>query len=163
MRLLLVMLLTGCASLPSVPVTPALATGGVIASVGGAGSDPMLAWVGGLCTIAGVIAWVVTRTFGLRAICVGIGMILLNHVLARYGHFIFLPAVVVTGAISLTYGFLTIRRMLRVRKESSSCWLRPSPRCSAASSSPSSSAASDSVPAGGSNDGPATSATEGDP
>jgi len=158
MRLLPVMLLTGCASLSSAPVTPEYSTGGMIASVGGAGSDPMLAWVGGLCTIAGVIAWVVTRTFGLRAICVGIGMILLNHVLARYGHFIFLPAVIVTGAISLTYGFLTIKRMLRIRKESSSCWLRLFPRSSAASGSPSSSAASASAAAGGSAASPAASA-----
>ncbi len=152
------LVLAGCASMPSLTSSSGLADAATTVT-GGTGADPILSYLGGLCTVAGVIAMVITRgSMGGRAIIVGIALILLNHVIARYGHWLFLPAVVATGAISLTYGYLTIQRMLTHRKGNLSCFLRPSRRCSAASGSVSSSAPSDSAPASTASPAPAPSA-----
>tara|TARA_Y100001938_G_scaffold148703_1_gene233227 strand:+ start:933 stop:1286 length:354 start_codon:yes stop_codon:yes gene_type:complete len=84
--------------------------------------DPMLSWIGGLSTIAGIVALMGTQgRMGLRAVVIGIGMILLNQAIARYSDWLFWPAIIATGGISLTYGFLTIRRMVRHRKEQHVC------------------------------------------
>ena len=107
--------LTACISTPRVAHHPL--AGGLDLVTAPAQVDPMLSWVGGLCIVAGVVSWVVTRTFGLRAILVGIGLILLNTAVGRYGDWLFLPTIIATGAISLAYAFITIRRMLRHRKE----------------------------------------------
>ena len=83
--------------------------------------DPMLSWIGGLSTIAGIVALVLTRgSMGLRAVVIGIGLVLLNQAIARYGDWLFLPTIIATGAISVVYAFITIRRMLRHRKENGS-------------------------------------------
>jgi len=151
-------LLTGCVSPPGIMHHGGTSVSEIASGVSGSGADPMLSYLGGACTVAGVIAWVVTRTFGLRAIFVGIGLILLNHVIARYGHWLFLPAVIATAAVSLTYGYLTIQRMLSHRRGNSPCFLRPSRHSSVPSGSASSSAQSASGQAGTSRHAPAPSA-----
>ena len=80
--------------------------------------DPMLSWIGGLSTVAGILALVLTRgSVGTRAIVIGIGLVLLNQAIARYGDWLFLPTLIATGAVSVTYGYITIRRMMRLRQE----------------------------------------------
>tara|TARA_R110002110_G_scaffold71771_6_gene191504 strand:- start:411 stop:710 length:300 start_codon:yes stop_codon:yes gene_type:complete len=80
--------------------------------------DLMLSWIGGLSTVAGIVALVLTRgSMGLRAVVIGIGLVLLNQAIARYGDFLFLPTIIATGAISVAYAYFTIRRMMRHRKE----------------------------------------------
>jgi hypothetical protein len=113
----LLLVLVGCMSAP-VAAPPLLggASGFLPSTSAVASVDPMLSWVGGLCIITGVISWVVTRSYGLRAILVGIGLVLLNQAMARFGNWLFVPTLAATGAISLTYAFVTIRRMLRLRK-----------------------------------------------
>ena len=80
--------------------------------------DPMLSWLGGLSTLAGIVALVLTRgSMGLRAVVIGIGIVLLNQAIARYGDWLFVPTLAATGAISVSYAVITIRRMVRHRKE----------------------------------------------
>jgi hypothetical protein len=80
--------------------------------------DLMLSWIGGLSTVAGIVALVLTRgSMGLRAVVIGIGLVLLNQAIARYGDFLFLPTITATGAVSVAYAYITIRRLLRHRKE----------------------------------------------
>jgi len=80
--------------------------------------DPMLSWLGGLSTLAGIVALVLTRgSMGLRAVIIGIGIVLLNQAIARYGDWLFVPTLAATGAISVSYAVITIRRMVRHRRE----------------------------------------------
>jgi len=111
--------LAGCVSTPA--ARPSSFMGGLGAGVDAAQTsnvDPMLSWIGGLSMVAGIGALVLTRgSMGLRAVVIGIGLVLLGQAVARYGDWLFLPTIVATGAISLAYAFITIRRMLRHRKE----------------------------------------------
>ena len=85
---------------------------------GGLHFDPMLSWIGGLSTLAGIVALVLTRgSMGLRAVIIGIGIVLLNQAIARYGDWLFVPTLAATGAISVSYAVITIRRMVRHRRE----------------------------------------------
>lgn len=80
------------------------------------GMDPVLSWVGGLATIAGIVALVVTRgSLGTRAVVIGVGLVLLNQIIARYSDWLFLPVLIATGAVSLTYGYRTIQQVLKHR------------------------------------------------
>lgn len=111
--------LVGCVSTSA--ARPASFIGGLGAGVDAAQTsnvDPMLSWIGGLSMVAGIGALVLTRgSMGLRAVVIGIGLVLLGQAVARYGDWLFVPTIVATGAISLAYAFITIRRMLRHRKE----------------------------------------------
>lgn len=85
-------------------------------SVTHSGLDPVLSWVGAAATICGIIALVLTRgTLGVRAVVIGVGLVLLNQAIARYSDWLFLPVLLATGAVSLTYGYRTIQQMLRHR------------------------------------------------
>ena len=73
----------------------------------------MLSWIGGLSILGGIAAMVITRgSMGTRALGVGIGLILLNYAVARYAHWIFIPVLVATAAISLTYAYQIVRKAL---------------------------------------------------
>ena len=82
-----------------------------------AGYDPVLSFVAAACLLAGVAALVVTRgKLGTRAVVVGLGLVILNYVLAAFAAWLFIPVLVATGAISLGYAYTTVRRMLAMRK-----------------------------------------------
>lgn len=84
------------------------------------GLDPVLSWVGGLATIAGIIALVITRgSLGSRAVFIGVGLVLLNQIIARYSGWLFVPVLIATGSVSLVYGYRTVRQVLKRRKGSS--------------------------------------------
>tara|TARA_R110000803_G_scaffold148551_6_gene214034 strand:+ start:288 stop:587 length:300 start_codon:yes stop_codon:yes gene_type:complete len=81
------------------------------------GMDPVLSWVGGVAMISGIIALVLTRgAIGIRAVVIGLICLLLNQAIARYSDWLFLPVLIATGAVSLTYGYRTIKQVLRHRK-----------------------------------------------
>ena len=111
--------LTGCFSASK--VVPPSFTQGMSLSAPTADAvhfDPMLSWLGGLSTLAGIVALVLTRgSMGVRAVVIGIGIVLLNQAIARYGDWLFVPTLAATGAISVSYAVITIRRMVRHRKE----------------------------------------------
>ena len=110
--------LVGCLSAPK-GYAPSISSGfGLNAASDISQADPMLSGLGGWSTIAGIIALVITRgSMGLRAVVIGIGLVLLNQAIARYGDWLFIPTLAASGAISLSYAYLTIRRMVRLKKE----------------------------------------------
>ncbi len=79
----------------------------------------MLSWIGGLAILGGIAALVITRgTIGVRALLIGIGLVLLNYAVARYADWIFIPVLVASAAISLTYAYKIVRQALITKKES---------------------------------------------
>ena len=81
-----------------------------------------LSWIGGLATLAGIVAIVITRgTFGARAIVLGVGLIILNFAIANYLAWILIPSLIGTGGISLTWSYLTIRKLIKNKKEFCKC------------------------------------------
>lgn len=82
-----------------------------------AGHDPVLSFVAAACLLAGVAALVVTRgKLGTRAVVVGLGLVVLNYVLASFAAWLFIPVLVATGAISLGYAYTIVRRLLAIRR-----------------------------------------------
>ena len=61
---------------------------------------------------------VITRgAIGIRAVGIGIGLVLLNYAVARYADWIFIPILVATAAISLTFGYRVVRKAMTKKKE----------------------------------------------
>jgi len=78
----------------------------------------MLSWVGGLATIAGIAALVVTRgALGGRAVIIGVCLVVLNFAIANYLSWILLPMLVGTGCISLAWSYVTIKQMILKKQE----------------------------------------------
>jgi hypothetical protein len=78
----------------------------------------VLSWVGGIATMAGILALMITRgTMGMKAIIIGCLLIVLNFAIANYLSWILVPALVATGAISLSWSYVTIKQMLIKKKE----------------------------------------------
>ena len=116
----LCLVLAGCISPPNTggglgnPV-PFMEAGATTAS----NQTNMLSWIGGLSILGGIAALVITRgAMGTRALAVGVGLILLNYAVARYAHWIFVPVLLSTAAISLTYAFQIVRKaILKMRND----------------------------------------------
>lgn len=112
----------GCSSLPSsgsifgsstVSGVSGATKGAVNTVVNPAGALSILSVVGGLSTFAGIAALVITKgAMGFRAILGGIGLCLINYAVSMYADWIFIPAIIATGIISLAFGYKTIREML---------------------------------------------------
>jgi hypothetical protein len=69
-----------------------------------ANCSPMLSWLGGFCTLCGMALLVLTGgRMGWRPLIGGIIFVIINYALAMYADWIFLPVVIATGAISLTW------------------------------------------------------------
>tara|TARA_Y100001973_G_C5208848_1_gene343755 strand:+ start:11010 stop:11384 length:375 start_codon:yes stop_codon:yes gene_type:complete len=82
-----------------------------------AAHDPVLSFVAAACLLAGVAALVVTRgQMGTRAVVVGLGLCILNYVLAYFAAWLFVPVLIATGAVSLAYAYATVRKLIRMRK-----------------------------------------------
>ena len=108
------LLLTSCAGPRIMPSHSTIDN--AAAAVTNSGLDPVLSWVGAAATICGIIALVVTRgSLGIRAVVIGVGLVLLNQAIARYSDWLFLPVLIATGAVSLTYGYRTIQQVLKRR------------------------------------------------
>ena len=74
----------------------------------------MLSWVGGIATIAGICALVMTRGgMGMRAVLVGVALCILNFIVATYADLILIPVLVVTGVVSISWGYITWKQFLK--------------------------------------------------
>lgn len=112
--LLLSLFLIGCKTFPNVS-TPSVNPTNVAAAIvpGKEGCDPTLSLVGGLCCIAGMVLMVVTKgTMGIRPVLGGAGFVVLNYILCEYAEYFFIPAAIVTGAISLAWGGKIIYKII---------------------------------------------------
>ena len=73
----------------------------------------ILSVIGGFCLLAGMILLVLTRgSMGWRGVIGGVSMIVVNYLIALYAAWIFIPVVVITGAISLAWGWRIIVRII---------------------------------------------------
>ncbi len=108
------LLLTGCHSPmrafePSAPSSVSDIAVGVHSTSG----LILLSWVGGISTLAGIAALVITRgSMGLRAVIAGVCLVLLNVVVANYLSWIMIPVLVATGCVSLCWAYVTIRGLI---------------------------------------------------
>jgi hypothetical protein len=112
-------LLTGCSSLHSIvipksanPVTEA------ITSVQPTETLTILSGVGGICLLAGMALLVISRgTLGWRPVIGGVLLVILNYAVAEFAEWIFFPAIIATGAISLCWGWSVVCNILKIHKE----------------------------------------------
>ena len=88
--------------------------GHVAREVSSAGNElAMLSWIGGIATLVGIASLVITRGgMGMRAIIIGVILIVLNFAVANYMSWILVPVLVATGLISLAWSYKTIKEML---------------------------------------------------
>jgi len=78
----------------------------------------LLSLLGGICILGGVAAMVITRgSIGLRALGVGLGLVILNYTIARYADWIFIPVLVASAAVSLAYAYRIVRQAILKKKE----------------------------------------------
>ena len=106
-------LLGGCFSTPR-STAGSLAEASLGAVTSSTARLDMMSAIGGIAILGGIIAMVITRgSLGLRAIGVGVGLVLLNYAVARYADWIFIPILVATGVISLTYGYRIVRQAMK--------------------------------------------------
>jgi hypothetical protein len=116
-RLLLLLLLTGCTSLPSIPTS---ITGSMSQSIAEEASNPcspMLGWLGGICCLGGIVLLVVSRgTMGWRPLIGGVCFILVNYALNLYAHWFFIPVAIGTGVISLAWAIKIVLKILKDEK-----------------------------------------------
>jgi len=136
-HLALCAILQGCSVLPrSENTSGSAAIDTFMASTTSAdncGGLEVLSWIGGLSIIGGIAALVITRgSMGIRAVLIGVGLVLLNYAVARYAHALFVPILVGSGLVSLTYAFIVVRNALRSKSNAQKSWA-PSPPISRSS------------------------------
>lgn len=87
----------------------------------GCGSLAVLSWIGGLSILGGIAALVITRgSMGVRAVAIGVGLVLLNYAVARYAHALFIPILVGSGLVSLTYAYIVVRNAMKSKSKPNS-------------------------------------------
>ena len=80
----------------------------------------LLSAIGGLCLVAGMALLVISRgTMGWRPVIGGIILITVNYLIALYADWLFIPVLIVTGAISLAWGWKIIRHIIKGKKDGS--------------------------------------------
>ena len=73
----------------------------------------MLSFVGGISTMAGIAALVITRgAMGMRAVVIGVGLVVLNFAIDNYLSWILIPVLVATGCVSLGWAYVTVRQLM---------------------------------------------------
>jgi len=78
----------------------------------------ILSAIGGLCLLAGMALLVISRgTMGWRPVIGGVIMITVNYLIALYADWLFIPVLVVTGAISLAWGWRTVMNVIKGKKD----------------------------------------------
>ena len=114
-------LLAGCAPRMPRPSAMSGAFGGGADVVGCGSSLSVLPWLGGIATLGGIVALVLTRGgMGIRAIIVGVLLVILNDIMHRYATAFYIPILVGTAGVSLAYAWKTIRRATQERKKCTS-------------------------------------------
>ena len=111
----------GCQLAPKKPGLPStLVPTSLDGSPGGALS--VLSWVGAISTLAGIAALILTRgAMGFRAVIAGIAMCIIAYAAAIYAHLLFIPIIVVIGALSIFYGGWTIYKTIQQRRCNKIC------------------------------------------
>jgi len=109
-------LLQGCSWVDKVVSPPTLqdqASKVAVDLTSGSSGLELLSFVGGISTLVGIAVLVITRgAMGMRAIIIGIGLVILNFVIANYLSWILVPVLVATGLISLAWGYVTVKQLL---------------------------------------------------
>ena len=63
--------------------------------------------------MAGIAALVITRgAMGMRAVVIGVGLVVLNFAIANYLSWILIPVLVATGCVSLGWSYVTVRQLM---------------------------------------------------
>ncbi len=87
----------------------------------GVGELSVLSWVGGISSLFGIAALVLTRgTYGMRAVAIGGCMIVLNFAVANYMTWLMIPVLVCTGCISVAWSYKIVRDIIYKRKNGQS-------------------------------------------
>lgn len=112
--------LSACVAPWSAHASSSAQGGGVLAAASDsvqAAHDPVLSFVAAACLLAGVAALVITRgQLGMRAVAIGLGLVVLNYVLAYWAAWVFIPVLIATGAVSLVYAYTIVRKLLAMRR-----------------------------------------------
>ena len=78
----------------------------------------MLSFVGAIATLAGIAALVITSgRMGMRAVVIGVCLCVLNFVVATYAAWILVPVLVATGMVSVAWGYVTYKQVLKHNRE----------------------------------------------
>ena len=81
----------------------------------------VLSWVGGVSSLFGIVAMVLTRgTYGMRAVVIGGCMIVLNFAVANFMTWLIVPVLVCTGGISVAWSYKIVRDIIYKRKNGES-------------------------------------------
>ena len=96
-----------------VPQNVSATAASTIEQIQGFNNLSILSVIGGFCLLAGMVLLVLTRgSMGWRGVIGGVSMIIVNYLIALYAAWIFIPVVVITGAISLAWGWRIIVRII---------------------------------------------------
>ena len=96
-----------------VPQNVSATAASTIEQIQGFNNLSILSVIGGFCLLAGMVLLVLTRgSMGWRGVIGGVSMIIVNYLIAIYAAWIFIPVVVITGAISLAWGWRIIVRII---------------------------------------------------
>ena len=78
------------------------------------GGLAMLSFVGGIATLAGIAALVISGgRMGMRAIFIGVLLCVLNFVVATFATWILIPVLIATGMVSIAWGYVTYKQVLK--------------------------------------------------
>jgi len=78
------------------------------------GGLTMLSFVGGIATLAGIAALVISGgRMGMRAIFIGVVLCVLNFVVATFATWILIPVLIATGMVSIAWGYVTYKQVLK--------------------------------------------------
>ena len=78
----------------------------------------MLSFVGAISTLIGIGALVISSgRYGMRAVVIGVCLCVLNFLVATYATWILVPVLVATGMISMAWGYVTFKQVLKYNKE----------------------------------------------
>tara|TARA_R110002012_G_scaffold3576_1_gene16845 strand:+ start:5525 stop:5878 length:354 start_codon:yes stop_codon:yes gene_type:complete len=107
---LTLLFLVGCATPQGVSNTASKYIEGVQQSSG----EPLavLSWTAGLSILAGMALLVITSgRKGKFPLLGGVGLVLLNYLVARYDDFLFYPLVICTGIISIAWTYKIVKQI----------------------------------------------------
>tara|TARA_Y100000401_G_scaffold50087_1_gene39045 strand:- start:2490 stop:3062 length:573 start_codon:yes stop_codon:yes gene_type:complete len=112
---------TGCAMTAQTTANTGMNVLDSVSDIGNTAADAKLdalIYIGGLSMIGGIAALVITSgRFGIRAVAIGCGCLLLNYAVARYAAWVFIPVLIATGAVSLAYGWRIVKQAFKYKKE----------------------------------------------
>lgn len=113
-------LMSGCSMGGRVFSSPNPNTHSMTNTIAESTSNPMgmLSLVGGLAIAGGIVALVISRgSMGIRACICGLLCILINYMVCEYADWVFIPVIIGTGVVSLTYAYLIVRKALLKKRE----------------------------------------------